>query len=380
VRDFFSFSAAYWIAEFHLDGLRLDAIQAIFDNSPQHILSVIEQRVRQAAAARRTYIVAENELQLPVTVTPQSDGGHGLDAVWNDDFHHAARVAATGHNEFYYGDYHGTPQELISATRWGYLYQGQWNERQNKRRGGPAWDLKAEQFVNFLQNHDQVANSARGMRGHELTSPGRHRALTALLLLAPATPLLFQGQEFSSSAPFLYFADHEVDIAQLVREGRQEFLRQFASLRGSESPAGLHDPCDRRTFESCRLNWSQRERNVEAVALHRDLIRLRREDPVFAAQDNGRLHGAVLGTESFVLRYFGQQQNDRLLIVNLGRDVTLTPAAEPLLATPPGAHWRMLWSSEEVKYGGSGSGMFTMRQWRLPGHAALVLAPQAGDD
>jgi maltooligosyltrehalose trehalohydrolase len=129
--------------------------------------------------------------------------------VWNDDFHHSAMVALTGRREAYYGDHQGTPQELISALKWGYLFQGQRYRWQGKERGTPTLDLAPARFVAFIQNHDQVANSLRGQRVHRLTSPARLRALTALLLLGPATPMLFQGQEFWASSPFLYFADRK---------------------------------------------------------------------------------------------------------------------------------------------------------------------------
>jgi maltooligosyltrehalose trehalohydrolase len=235
--------------------------------------------------------------------------------------------------------------------------------------------MAAERFVTFLQNHDQVANSGQGMRLHQLTSPGRHRALTALLLLAPGTPLLFQGQEFAASAPFLYFADHEVDVASLVREGRQEFLRQFRSLSGEPSPTGLHDPSDRGTFDRCKLDWSERQRHVATLDLHRDLLALRRNDPVFAAQDSQRLHGAVVSAEALVLRYFGDRGQDRLLLFNLGRDLYWQPASEPLLGAPAGSDWRIVWSSEDPRYGGSGIAPLDTRQWWLAGHAAVVLGP-----
>jgi maltooligosyltrehalose trehalohydrolase len=152
-------NAGYWIDEFHLDGLRIDAIQAIVDDSPDHILAAITRQVRQAAGGRRTLVVGENERQDARIVRSQADGGYGLDAVWNDDFHHTARVAATGHNEFYYADYRGTPQEILSAVKRGYLYQGQWSGCQQRRRGTPAWDIPAPCFITFLENHDQVANS-----------------------------------------------------------------------------------------------------------------------------------------------------------------------------------------------------------------------------
>ncbi|HJT36611.1 MAG TPA: malto-oligosyltrehalose trehalohydrolase [Pirellulales bacterium] len=373
VREFFIANAGYWIDEYHLDGLRLDAVHAIVDDSPDHILAPITRRVRQAAGRRATIVIAENEFQQPRLIEPIERGGYGLDAVWSDDFHHAARVAMTGHNEYYYGDYQGTPQELISATRWGFLFQGQWNERQQKHRGGSAWALRGEQFVHFLQNHDQVANSGHGLRAHQLTSPGRHRALTALLLLGPGTPLLFQGQEFSASAPFLFFADHNVEIAKLVREGRQESLRNFRSLAGPDAAQYFADPCDVRTFEACRLDFSERTRHAEAYRLHRDLIALRRDDPVFASQRADRVFGAVLAAEAFVLRFFGDDSGDRLLLINLGRDLAWGSLAEPLLAAPAKADWRILWSSEDPRYGGSGAGLLDTRHWHVPGHAAIVL-------
>lgn len=378
VRELFLSNAGYWIDEYHLDGLRLDAVHALVDDSPDHILAAITRRVRQAAGGRQTMVIAENEFQQARLVEPIEAGGYGLDGVWNDDFHHAARVAMTGHNEYYYSDYQGTPQELISAVKWGYLYQGQWNARQQKLRGSPAFGVPAERFVTFLQNHDQVANSGRGLRCHLLSSPGRHRALTALLLLSPGTPLLFQGQEFSSSAPFLYFADHNVEIAELVRHGRQEALRNFHSLSGPDSQHYFSDPCHPRTFEQCKLDFAERQSHAEAYRLHRDLLTLRREDPVFSSQRADRTHGAVLADEAFALRFFGGP-SDRLLLVNLGRDLSWISLAEPLLALPSNYDWRLLWSSEDPRYGGSGSGLLDTKNWHVPGHAAIVLSSAAGE-
>ena len=230
-REFFIANAGYWIDEYHLDGLRLDATQQMFDSSPTHILTEIGQRVREMARGRATIISSENEPQETKIVRPVEQGGYGLDALWNDDFHHSAMVALTGRNEAYYTDYHGTPQELISAVKYGYLYQGQHYSWQKQRRGTPALDLAPSVFVSFIQNHDQVANTARGERVHTQTSPGRYRAMTALMLLAPATPMLFQGQEIAASAPFLYFCDHDPELASMVKAGRTEFLRQFPSIR-----------------------------------------------------------------------------------------------------------------------------------------------------
>ncbi|MFP5286293.1 MAG: DUF3459 domain-containing protein, partial [Thermoanaerobaculia bacterium] len=240
-----------------------------------------------------------------------------------------------------------------------------------------ALDLAPEAFISFIQNHDQIANSGRGARCHLLSSPGRYRAMTALLLLGPATPLLFQGQEFCASAPFLYFADHEPELARSVSRGRREFLSQFPSLRSPEMGACIPDPHEPSTFEVCRLDLSERESHAPAYALHRDLLRLRREDPVFRAQGAGGLDGAVLTPEAFVLRFFNEG-DDRLLVVNLGRDLRLVPAPEPLLAPPADACWEVLWSSEDPRYGGCGAPPPEDRDggWRLPGQAAVVLRPK----
>jgi maltooligosyltrehalose trehalohydrolase len=279
----------------------------------------------------------------------------------------------TGHSEGYYLDFQGTPQELISAIRWGFLYQGQWNPRRAMSRGTPGLDVEAPRYVVFLQNHDQVANSPHALRCHQLTSPGRHRALTAVMLLAPATPLLFQGQEFSASSPFLFFADHEPHLQQAVTRGREESMRQFRSRTGEDYTGYFADPCDRSTFERSKLDPSERERNAEAYQLHRDLLRLRRDDKVFAVQDASRIHGAVLADEAFLLRYFGASGDDRLLLVNLGRSLECRPATEPLLVPPEGRRWVLLWSSENPRYGGIGTGEIDERIFYLPGHATVVL-------
>ncbi len=378
VREFFLSNAAYWISEFHFDGLRLDATQQIFDASAEHFLASVTRRVREAAGGRETIVVGENEPQHTRLVRPAGRGGYALDGLWNDDFHHSAMVALTGRNEAYYTDYRGSAQELISAVKYGFLYQGQRYKWQKARRGTPSLDLAPEVFINFIQNHDQVANSGRGERAHRLTSPGRLRAMTALLLLAPATPMLCQGQEFAASSPFLYFADHEAGLATKVREGRAEFLSQFPSLDTEEARACVPVPGDASTFERCKLDLSEREKHAEVYALHRDLLRLRREDAVFSRPYKRGLDGAVLAPEAFVLRFFDEddEAGDRLLVVNLGADLHLDPAPEPLLAPPDDARWETLWSSESVAYGGCGTApLDTEENWRIPGHAAVALKP-----
>jgi maltooligosyltrehalose trehalohydrolase len=183
VREFFIANAGYWIEEFHMDGLRLDATQSIEDSSPEHLVTAVGRHVRDQARQRSTIVIAEDEPQRSELVRSIADGGSGLDAIWNDDFHHTAMVALTGRREAYYTDYHGSPQEFISAIKRWYLYQGQLYSWQAKRRGTPCLDLSRSAAILFLQNHDQVANSARGVRGHLLSSPGRWRSMYAMVLL-----------------------------------------------------------------------------------------------------------------------------------------------------------------------------------------------------
>jgi maltooligosyltrehalose trehalohydrolase len=375
VREFFLTNVDYWIREFHLDGFRLDATQSMFDSSPTHIIAEMASRARAAGGKRRVYLVGENEPQDVQLLHDSKRGGYDVDALWNDDFHHTARVALTGRTEAYYSDYRGTPQELVSAAKRGFLYQGQHYCWQKKNRGSPTRGLEPARFVTFIQNHDQIANSTRGRRIHELTSPGRLRAGTALLLLAPQTPMLFQGQEFAASAPFLYFADNTPENAQVVKQGRREFLEQFPSIKAGGN-ALLSDPSSRDTFERCKLDLSERESHAECVALHHDLLALRRSDRVFSAQSPQGVDGAVLSAESFVLRYFGDDGDDRLLIVNFGAALDLTPLPEPLLAPPESAQWTLVWSSEDIAYGGDGTRPPECEAtWRVPAHAAIVLAP-----
>jgi maltooligosyltrehalose trehalohydrolase len=387
VRELFVANAGYWIDEYHLDGLRLDATQDVKDASKDHILAAIVRQAREAAGERSIYIVAENEPQDTRLVRPPDaegygEEGYGMDALWNDDFHHSLHVALTGRNEAYYKDYQGSPQEMISLAKYGYLYQGQRYAWQGKRRGTSTLGVPASAFVTFLQNHDQVANSARGERCHLLTSPGRFRALTALLLLGPGTPMLFQGQEFCASSPFLFFADHNPELARAVGKGRLEFLSQFPSLALPETQAGVAAPESPETFERCRLDLEERRRHAECYALHKDLLRLRREDPVFRGAGRERIDGAVLGPEAFVLRFFGKDGDDRLLLVNLGMDRDLETVPEPLLAPLHGGRWDVLWSSEEPRYGGNGAPAPEDDDgcWRLPGQATVAMRRVAREE
>jgi maltooligosyltrehalose trehalohydrolase len=383
-REFFIANAAYWVDEYHFDGLRLDATQALFDGSPDHIVAALARAARSAGSDRSIFVVAENEPQHTILVRSPEVGGYGVDALWNDDFHHSAMVALTGRAEAYYLDYAGSAQELISALKYGCLFQGQTYAWQNDRRGSPGFDLAPSQMVIFTQNHDQVANSARGRRLHQSASPASVRAMTALMLLAPQTPMLFQGQEFWASSPFLFFADYQGELGAAVQNGRRAFLSQFQSIADPSVTDHLADPCSEATFALCKLDWVEFERNTAAVALHRDLLRLRRDDPAIsrAGEQAGSrsLDGAVLGDDCLLVRFFGPTPaEDRLLLVNFGRSRFPRSLAEPLAAPPQDCHWAVVWSSEDPAYGGEGTPPVEGGNgWHLPGQSALVLAARQG--
>lgn len=372
VREFFAANAVHWIEEYKLDGLRFDATQAIFDASDEHILARIARETRAAAKGRNLFLVAENESQEAHVARSPEQKGFGLDALWNDDAHHSALVALTGRREAYYHDYEGTPRELVAAARHGFLYQGQRYAWQKKRRGTVAFDLLPPQFVMYLENHDQVANSATGCRLSATAQPAAYRAMIALMLLGPWTPMLFQGEEWGSKRPFLYFADHEPDLARLVRMGRAEFLSQFPSITTEAARAMLADPGAVESFEGCKLDRSTADPHVRA--LYRDLLRLRREDPVLSAavRAGDRPEGGVFGQRSMVLRYPSRgREGDRMLLINFGVDERFEAVPEPLLALDSSDRWRVLWSSENARYGGHGSAPIDpCDSFTLPGFSA----------
>lgn len=378
VREFIVQNAAYWIAEYHFDGLRLDATQALFDDGADHIIAEITRAARAAGDERAIYVAAENQPEDRQLIDPPAKGGYGLDAIANDDFHHAAHVALTGHNDFYYRDYFGTAQELVSSAKYGFLYQGQRSDMRDAPYGTFNLRTAPDHFIHFTENHDQIANSARGLRLSELASPARNRAITALLLLAPQTPCLFQGQEFAASGAFYYFAGYEGDEAKAVREGRMKSLLDFPSVADPAMTAELPDPAAYATFAASKLDWSECDRNTRVVTFHRDLLTMRLTHPAFDVTDNRAVDGAVLGDHAFVLRFSTPDPlNDRLLLVNLGRDLPMSTVAEPLLSPYDGTKWALHWSSEDPAYAGAGRRpMDTDHYWILPADTAIVLAAQ----
>ena len=219
-------------------------------------------------------------------------------------------MALTGQNVGYFSDYSGKPQEFISAAKYGFLYQGQALSWRKVLRGTPTFGIPAEAFVCFIENHDQIANTGPGDRPRFQTSPGRYRAITALLLLGPWTPLLFQGEEFGASSPFLFFADvGDAAVRDGIRKGRAELLAPFLSLTEEETLRSLPAPDDPQTFSRCKLDFSEREKNRELYDLHIDLLKLRREDSRFRLQGSGRNRWRGPGSGEFRPPiFFGRQR------------------------------------------------------------------------
>jgi maltooligosyltrehalose trehalohydrolase len=300
VRSFFVHNALYWVEEFRLDGLRMDAVHAIRDDSERHICEAIGQALRDGPGRERhVHLVLENDANQASLLARDEQGRPRIaDAQWNDDFHHAAHVLATGETDGYYADYAERPLERFGRTlAEGFAYQGEPSALRNgEARGEPSAHLPFTAFVDFLQNHDQIGNRAFGDRIAALAaqrSGGRERleALHACLLLAPAVPMLFMGEEWAASTPFLYFCDFGPELAGAVSKGRREEFKRFAAFADEAARQRIPDPNDEATFRQCVLRWDERDsgEHVERLRLVRELLALRVEQLV------PRLAGAAMG-------------------------------------------------------------------------------------
>jgi len=279
VREFFIHNALYWLEEFHLDGLRLDAVHALVDDSPLHILEQLAQRVRSAALPRSAHLIVENEHNQARWL--QRDGaGHTrlYDAQWNDDVHHVLHVAASGEAEGYYADYLGHTERLGRALAQGFAFQGEWMPYRGSERGESSAHLPPSAFVAFLQNHDQVGNRARGERISALADPAALRAVTALYLLLPQIPLLFMGEEWHSRRPFQFFCDFAGELGEAVRDGRRQEFARFEAFRDAAGRGSIPDPLALQTFDDSKLDWERLAEPVHAATLrwYRDLLAVRR--------------------------------------------------------------------------------------------------------
>jgi maltooligosyltrehalose trehalohydrolase len=279
VRGFFIENALHWVHEYHLDGLRLDATHAIADESPRHLLAELSARVRESVPDRRVLVVAEDHRNLNVMLQPESRDGWGLDAVWSDDFHHECRRLLAGDCEGYYEDYRGDIRDLATAIRQGWLYTGQFSKHLHGPRGTDPVGLSLNRFIVCLQNHDQIGNRALGERLNHQIDVSAYRAASAVLLTAPETPLLFMGQEWAASTPFLYFTDHEAELGRRVTAGRRQEFRHFSTFADPDARARIPDPQALATFQRSRLEWAERrdEPHASMLRLHRALLTLRQD-------------------------------------------------------------------------------------------------------
>jgi maltooligosyltrehalose trehalohydrolase len=340
VRELVLSNVEMWIRDYHADGLRLDAAHAIVDEGTPHLLTAIAERARAAAPGRRVVVIAEDERNDTRLVRPPAQGGYGLDGVWADDFHHQMRRAFAGDSEGYYADYTGTAADIVRTLRQGWFYEGQVSQVHGHVRGTPAKDAQPWNLVLCIQNHDQVGNRALGERLGADVSPAAFRAMSTLLLLSPYTPLLFMGQEWNASTPFLYFTDHNAELGKLVTEGRRKEFAGFTRFAGSEVP----DPQAPETFTRSKLDWSEAERPPHAgvLALYRELLRLRATDPSLKQHRRDSFDARPTGEHGLVLE---RRAPGSVLHVIVNVKGTLEHRL------PPGATL-VLWS-ESPRFGGS---------------------------
>ncbi|MFO7955358.1 malto-oligosyltrehalose trehalohydrolase [Thioalkalivibrio sp.] len=282
VRRFFIDNALMWLRDYHIDGLRLDAVHAIVDTSATHFLEQLAAEVQRLGRelGRHLVVIAENDRNDPRVARPVETGGYGLDAQWNEDFHHALHALLTGESDGYYADF-GRLADVARVLTRGLVYDGRYSHYRRRTHGRPASDLPGRRSVGCLQNHDQVGNRALGDRISENVSPGLLRVGAALVMTSPFVPMLFQGEEWAAATPFLYFTDHsDADLGRAVTEGRR---REFAAFRRDTDPGNVPDPQSIETFEQSRLDWNEFEREPHADILqwYQALIALRHAHPAF---------------------------------------------------------------------------------------------------
>ncbi len=373
VRAFVVDNASMWLADFHVDGLRLDAVHAMHDNSASHILVELSAEVDRLSeqVGRPLALIAESDRQDPATVLPRPAGGFGMTAQWLDDLHHAIHVAITGEQDGYYADYAGLPDVARSYER-GFVYDGRWSEHRQRTVGAPVPEtVSGRHFVGCVQNHDQIGNRARGRRLTDLVDPGRVRFAIALLCLSPTVPMLFMGEEYGETNPFLFFSDHPEEwLADAVRSGRREEFAAFVEFAGSQVP----DPQDDATFRASVLDHA-RAATPEGLARRRlwtDLLALRRSVPALSTGNRRlirRLPAAP--TQMAVLRDGPAGAAAAIIVANADVDPSTAPV-------PADGAWAVTWSSTASRYGGAGAPVTIERdadglRVALPGWSVAVM-------
>jgi maltooligosyltrehalose trehalohydrolase len=346
VRRYFKENALYWLREFHIDALRLDAIHGIMDFSASPFLSELARTVSDLREEenRMAYLIPESDLNDARIVTPRGEGGYGLDAQWSDDFHHALHTLLAGERDGYYSDFGGIGQLALAFTD-GFVYTGQYSAYRRRRHGNPSRHLPAGKFVVFAQNHDQVGNRMLGDRLTRLVCFESLKLAAGVVLLSPFLPLLFMGEEYGEVSPFLYFVHHgDAGLIEAVRKGRKEEFTAFG-WKGE-----IPDPQDEGTFLRSRPDPALRESGYHALllSLHRELIRIRKTDPVLRRTSRKGMEVVPFEKECalFVLRRDGPART--AAVFHFGN----VPASLPLPL--PGGRWEKVLDSADVRWGGPG--------------------------
>ena len=351
VRSFFLENPIYWREEFHFDGFRLDATQAIPDDSKKHVI----QEITEAVQTRGGLVICEDPRNERRILLPRSSGGYGCDAVWADDFHHVVRTLMTRENEGYLGYFEGSPQQLLTTIREGWLFTGQL-QRDGIPRGTRGVDIEPEHFVVCISNHDQVGNRAFGDRVHSIISPEAYRAASALCLLVPYTPMLFMGQEWACSSPFCYFTDHEPTLGRNIANGRRKEFEPFSAFRDPEKRDKIPDPQAEETFLRSKLNWNEITggQHQTILRLYQDFIRFRQ------ARLRDRRRGVwqveLVSEQTMALRYSPPGNDEVLILVQLNPVKTTLDLDVPILRPDRDRLWKFSISSNEPEYGGEQPG------------------------
>jgi len=377
VRRYIIDNASYWLSEYHVDGLRLDATFAIIDDSPRHVLADLTDAVRARVAPRRGIVlIAETHENDTRYLRPTAAGGLGFDAVWCDDFHHAVHTAASHEHSGYYVDYDGTMDELARTINRGWLFEGQVSRHLKVPRGTPSDGLRASNLVYFIQDHDQVGNRAFGRRLSHLVGAAAQKPWAALHLLLPYTPMLFMGQEFVASSRFYYFTDHRPELGRQIVEGRRAEFAGFAGFRDPAEADAIPDPQADQTFLDSKLDLSERDQGIgaERFALNRELIALRRRDAVLRRQDR-RAMRAIAASASLLLVHLWHGQRHRLIVANFGVAIDAPPHATGVPADLARLDWHPLLSTEERRFGGTDDHVrFDHAMVALPPQSVILLA------
>jgi len=349
VRRFFIENALYWVTEFRVDALRLDAVHGIFDFSALHFLQELACAVHEQAERlnRRIYVIAESDLNDARLVRSRQLGGYGLDAQWNDDFHHALHTLLTGERTAYYADF-GRIQDLGKAFVEGFVYSGAYSPARRRRHGNSSKTISASKFVVFAQNHDQVGNRLKGDRLSALVSFEGLKLAAAVVLLSPFIPLIFMGEEYGETAPFPYFVSHsDPDLREAVRRGRRE---EFAYLQGPDEPP---DPQEEATRQSAKLDHGLRHHGKHRTLyeLYKELTKLRSEIRAFAGLSKDRMEVVCMEREStLVVRRWGRKEQVAA-IFHFGD--TTASVNVPL----PNGRWLKRLASGDERWNGPGSNL-----------------------